>query len=123
MKAETAPDKVYIKKLVVPCKVGVFEEERQQPQNIVIDIEMACSLADAGNSDDLQKTVDYWEIKEQVTAFVAECEFKLLEPIAEHIAAVVLKNPSVTQVTVGIKKEKYAQQPVMGIEITRDRLG
>ena len=123
MNAKPASDKVYVKNLVLPCRVGVTEEERKQNQKIIIGIEMACSLAEAGASDDLQKTVDYWEIKEQVTQFVKQTELKLLEPIAEHIAAIALKNPNIIQVTVDIKKEKYAQQPVMGIQITRDRLG
>ncbi len=123
LRAKPTFDKVYVKNLVLPCRIGVYEEERKEKQNIVLDIEIFVDLTGAACSDDVQKTISYSEVQEQVTEFVAGTEFKLLETLAENIAALILKNPAVNHVTVGVKKEKYAKQPIMGIEITRDRLG
>ena len=116
-------DKVFIKNLVLPSKVGVTKEERSQKQNVIIDIEILCDLKPAGVTEDLSKSIDYAEIQEKVTAAVTNGEFKLLESLAQAVASIILKNPLASQVTVAAKKEKYGQKPVMGIEITRDRNG
>ncbi|MCW4010501.1 MAG: dihydroneopterin aldolase [Candidatus Bathyarchaeota archaeon] len=123
MNVKPKPDKVFVKNLVLPCSVGVYEEEQKTKQNVIIDIEISCSLAAAGASDELENTVDYATVQEKITHMVTTGQFKLLETLAENIASWILKNTSASQVTVTVKKEKYAKQPIMGIEITRDQLG
>ena len=116
-------DKVFIKNLFLPCNVGVSEEERAKKQNIIVDIEIKCDLSKAGSTDNINKTINYYEINEKVTSAVTRGEFKLLESLAETVALLVLKDPAALEVTVTVKKEKYAVNPAMGIEITRDRHG
>ena len=41
---------------------GVFEHERREGQEFVVDVELAVDLAPAGASDDLADTVNYGEI-------------------------------------------------------------
>ncbi len=116
-------DKIFVKNLIVPCRVGVTKEERKERQNIVIDIDIFSDLSLAGATEDLNNSIDYAEIQEKVTAVVINGEFKLLESLAQAVALLILKNPLTFQVTVAVKKEKYGQKPAMGIEITRDRNG
>ncbi len=116
-------DKIFVKNLIVPCRVGVTKEERKERQNIVIDIDIFSDLSLAGATEDLNNSIDYAEIQEKVTAVVTNGEFKLLESLAQAVALLILKNPLTFQVTVAVKKEKYGQKPAMGIEITRDRNG
>ena len=123
LKAEAVPDKIFVKNLVLPCSVGVSEEERRKKQNVVVDVEILCSLKHAGTSDNLRETISYSEVQDMVTEIVTKSEFKLLETLAENVAALILKNPNSCQVTISVKKEKYAMRPLMGIEIKRDRLG
>lgn len=116
-------DKVFVKNLVLSCKVGVTSEERSMKQNVIIDIEVFCDLVHAGVEDDLSKSINYFAVQERVTEFVTNGEFKLLESLAEGVASLILKNSLVSKVTVLVKKEKYAKEPIMGIEISRDRHG
>ncbi len=116
-------DKVFIKNLVLPCKVGVTQEERAKKQNVIVDIEILCDLSQAGKTDDITKSINYAQVQEQVTTAVTEGEFQLLERLAQTLATLILKDLLTSQVTVIIKKEKYATKPAMGIEITRDRNG
>lgn len=88
-----------------------------------MDIEIQCDLSQAAATDDLNKTINYYEIKEKVSAAVKGCEFKLLESLAETVASLVLNDPLTSGVTVVVKKEKYAVNPALGIEIKRDRHG
>jgi dihydroneopterin aldolase len=116
-------DKIFIKNLVLPCHVGLTEEERRQKQNVIFDIEISCDLRQAGATDDINQTVNYYEIKETILNTVEKEEIKLLEHLAETVATIVLKDPAALGVRVAIKKEKYASSPEMGIEISRDRHG
>ncbi len=116
-------DKVFIKNLVLPCNIGVSEEERAKKQNVIVDIEIRCDLSQAGITGDIVKTINYYEIKEKVSAGVTKDEFKLLETLAETVSSLVLEDPVASSVTVAVKKGKYAENPVLGIEITRDRNG
>ncbi len=116
-------DRVFVKNLFVPCKVGVSEEERLKKQNVVIDIAVFCDLSNAGTTDDLSKSISYSEIQEKTTNFVTSREFKLLESVAEGVASLILKNSLTSKVIVSIKKEKYANEPMMGIEISRNQYG
>ena len=118
---ETVKDKVFIKNLALPCTIGVTKEERNEKQNVIIDIEIFCDLRKAGTTDDLNKSINYAEIQEKVTSAVTGGEFKLLESLAQTIASLILKEPLAFQVTVAVKKEKYGKNPALGIEITRDR--
>jgi dihydroneopterin aldolase len=116
-------DKVFVKNLVIPCKVGVTEKERAKKQNVVVDLEVFCDLRKAGKADDLSKSVSYSELQEKVTGIVGNGEFKLLESLAEDVASLVLKDSIASRVVVTVKKEKYAKKPILGIEIARDRHG
>ena len=116
-------DKVFVKNLVVPCKVGVTQEERAKKQNVIVDIEVFCDLSQAGTTDDLNKSISYSEIQEKITDFITKGDFKLLESLAEGVVTQILNNSLASKVVVAVKKEKYAEKPIMGIEISRDRHG
>jgi len=116
-------DKVFIKNLILPCYIGVTSEERLKKQNVIFDIKIFCDLRKAGSSDDINQTVNYFEIKKNVEQSTAKSEFKLLERLAETVAEIVLRNQEVLAVKVAARKEKYSKSPEMGIEISRDRKG
>jgi FolB domain-containing protein len=116
-------DKVFVKNLVVPCKVGVTKEEKSKKQNIIVDIEVFCDLSHAGATDILSKSLSYSEIQEKVINAAANREYNLLESFAENLASLVLQSSVASRVVVTVKKEKYGKEPIMGIEITRDRHG
>jgi FolB domain-containing protein len=116
-------DKVFVKNLVVPCKVGVTKEEKSKKQNIIVDVEVFCDLSHAGASDVINKSISYIEIQEKIINAAANREFNLLESFAESVASLVLKSSVASRVVVTVKKEKYTKSPIMGIEITRDTHG
>ena len=116
-------DKVFVKNLVVPCNIGVTGEERLKKQNVIVDIEVFCDLSCAGATNDLSKSISYSEVQEKVTNLILNSEFKLLESLAEAVASLILKNSLASKVDVSVRKKKYAEKPMMGIEISRDRHG
>jgi dihydroneopterin aldolase len=116
-------DKIFIKNLILPCKVGVTDEERIKKQNVILDVEISCDLHRAGEADDFDQTIDYYTLMKDITTVVTQGEFKLLESIGEKVASLVLKDQRVLSVKLAVKKEKYSQNPVLGIEISREPHG
>lgn len=116
-------DKVYIKNLVVPCRVGVSERERSRRQGVIVSVQIFRDLREAGIADDLSKTVSYSEARQEIFDFVSGGEFRLLESVSEGIASLMLGSPEVTKVKVRVGKKKYSKSPSIGVEITRMQHG
>lgn len=95
---------------------GVAEAERQLGQRFVVDVSLSVDLAPAGRADDLALTVDYGTVYEQVRQVVEGPSFRLLEALAEHVAAVVLReHQRVVAVAVTVHKPSA---PIQGAATT-----
>lgn len=116
-------DSVFIRNLALYCKVGVPDEERRRKQEVVVDLTVYRDLREAGTSDELRNTTSYSQLKRNVSEFVSKGDFRLLEAVAEGVAAVVLVDSAVKRVTVRIRKRRLGTTPVVGVEITRHQRG
>ncbi|AOZ92788.1 dihydroneopterin aldolase [Paenibacillus crassostreae] len=84
---------------------GVFAEERKLGQRYYIDLELEMDLREAGEQDDLSKTVNYAEIHELVKDIVENKSFKLIEALGEVIASSLLDTyTSIYALTVKVTK-------------------
>ncbi len=91
---------------------GVLEAEQVKPQPFEVDFELYVDLAAAGQSDELQQTVDYAQVFQIVRQVVEEEHYKLLEAVAERLAQVLLEQfSSILEVAITVYKP---QAPVEG---------
>ena len=67
---------------------GVLPEEQSRPQPFEVDVELEVDLATAGQSDDLDDTVDYSAVSEAVSRVVKNERYQLLERLATRIGEV-----------------------------------
>jgi FolB domain-containing protein len=115
------PDRIFIENLRLSCSVGLSPAERGRPQDVLVDLSVFLDLESAGKADDVERSINYRELRERVSAFVSGKEFGLLESLAEGIAELSLRSPRVERVTVRVRKGKYSEEPSIGVEISRDR--
>ncbi|MEX2487913.1 MAG: dihydroneopterin aldolase [Pseudomonadales bacterium] len=87
---QVAMDIVYIKELEIETVIGIFEWERNIKQVVSIDLEMACDVRHAAQSDRIEDAVNYKSIAKRLIEFVEASEFQLIETLAERIADIVL---------------------------------
>ena len=85
-----ATDRIELRGLRVPGRVGVLDLERAQDQPLEIDLDLVVDLAAAAASDDLADTVDYGAVCARVTASVGEGHVDLLEHLTARVADAVL---------------------------------
>jgi dihydroneopterin aldolase len=83
---------------------GVYDDERAQGQEFVVDLTLRIDTAPAAASDDVIDTVHYGELAERVVALVGADPVNLLETLAARIAADALTDPRVEQAVVTIHK-------------------
>jgi dihydroneopterin aldolase len=83
---------------------GVYEFERAEGQDFLIDVELELDLATAAASDDVADTVHYGELAERLAAVVAGEPVNLVETLADRLLAVCLEDRRVQAATVTVHK-------------------
>ncbi len=83
---------------------GVLEEERATGQEFVIDVKITLDLRDAAAFDDVEKTIHYGDLAEEIAAAVRANPVDLIETVGERIAEVVLAHERATMVSVTVHK-------------------
>jgi dihydroneopterin aldolase len=99
-----SPDVIALTGLRVRGNHGVFDFERRDGQEFVVDAVLEISTAVAAASDDLADTVNYGELAQRLAAVVAGEPVNLLETLAARLAAQCLDDPRVDAATVTVHK-------------------
>jgi dihydroneopterin aldolase len=97
-------DRLAVRGLAIHGHHGVFEHERRDGQEFVIDLVLGVDTRVAARSDDLQDTVDYGTLVDEVRTAVADDPVDLIETLAQRIADVCLRNALVDTVEVTVHK-------------------
>ncbi len=85
-------DIVYLHGIEVDCVIGVWDWEREITQRISIDLDMGHDLQKAGETDDLEHTLNYKEVSKTINDFCVERKSKLVESLAAGIADILLNS-------------------------------
>ncbi len=99
-----ASDRITLTGLRAFAHHGVFDHERRDGQEFVIDVTAHLDLRGAAAHDELASTVHYGELAEQVVAAVEGDPVDLIETVAERVAGVVLRHGAVWQTEVTVHK-------------------
>ncbi len=117
---EVIMDKIIIKDLLVRGIIGLNEWERDKPQDSLINIVKFTPLEKAGETDDIQYSVNYRTITKKTITLVESNARLTVEALAEDIAKMCLEESNVQKVRVRIEKPgavRFAK--AVGVEIER----
>jgi len=117
-------DAILLRSFRVMAYCGVLDEEQARRQPFEINAEVVADLRVAGKSDDLNDTINYGVLGEQIAELVENSRFALLESFAQQVAELLLNDAKASQVTVEILKLRppMAQDlAASGVRITRNR--
>ena len=85
-------DRIFLRGMRFMACHGVLPHEREVPQPFEVDVEMGLDLRAAGESDDLDDTVNYAEVYDVVSTVLTVARKYLIEAIAEEIADDLLRD-------------------------------
>jgi len=98
-------DKIYIKDLEIFANHGYFQEEKKLGQKFILSFELDLDLSGAGEEDNLDKTVHYGILCEEIEKEFTKTSYDLIEKAAEEIVNfILLKYETVDKVKLKLKK-------------------
>lgn len=114
-------DALTIQGLIVQCRLGALEWEQTSPQEVRIDLELAIDAAKAAQRDDVNDALDYARLAAVVKTLVEGHSYRLMESMAEEIAALILREFPTPEVEVKVTKRALPGIESATVEITRGR--
>lgn len=97
-------DRIELRGLKVRGHHGVFDHERRDGQDFIIDITVWVDLAAAAATDDLADTVDYGGLATRAAEIVAGPPRNLIETVSAEIAEDVMSDERIHAVEVVVHK-------------------
>ena len=113
-------DRIIIRDLLARGVLGINDWEREQPQDILVNLTLFADLRRAAASDDIADTVNYRTITKAILAHVETSARYTVEALAGDIARLCLGQPGVVRVRVRVEKPgalRFARS--VGVEIER----
>ena len=100
---------------------GVTPEERANPQEIELDVELIVDCSKAAASDRLADTIDYDAAYRACEHIVTGRSFALLEALADACLLEMMADERVARATVRVRKPRFLDGATPEVEITRSR--
>lgn len=119
-------DQIIIKDLSARGIIGVNDDEREKPQEILINVVLFTDIRKAGKSDDLRDSVNYRTVAKSVLALAETAKRLTVEALATDIARLCLDHAGVEKVRVRVEKPgavRFSKAVGVEIERTREDLG
>ncbi len=113
--------KISIVDLEVVYHVGVPDQERAQPQRLLLTVELEADFTDAARSDGIADTIDYFAVTRRLLKFGEKREWKLIEKLAADLADMILAEFNPQAVTVEVKKFIIPQTRHVSVTLTKVR--
>ena len=115
-----AVDIIFLHDLRIETTIGIYDWERRIRQTVTLDLEMATDAARAAASDRIEDALDYKAIAKRVIEFVSGSEFRLVETLADRVAALVREEFPVPWVRLRLNK-KYAIRGATDVGVVVER--
>ena len=120
--AGAALDQIFIEGLTAQTVIGIYDNELRVPQAVVLDVTAGVPRALACDTDRIDDTLDYSQLRERILRLMAEHRVQLLEALAEQIAHIVLYEFRALWVRVRLAKpRKFDDVQAVGVLIERHR--
>ena len=119
----SSEDKIHIRNLHADVLIGIYPEEKEIQQPVVINITLITDCALPARTDNIEDAVDYSLIHDEVFNHLHSTQYDLIETLAENVASICLKDTRIRRCTVSVDKPdalEYAES--VAIEITRSNV-
>ena len=115
--------KITIVDLELFLHIGVTDEERAQPQRLLLTVDMEFDFSTAAVSDRLSRTIDYFAVAQRLLKYAEGRSWKLVEKLASDVADDVLAQFQPQSVMVEVKKFAVPQAAYVSVSLTRNSRG
>lgn len=117
-------DRIQLRGVRLQVRVGVPDEERATPQQIIVDADLDWDIRAAAAEDDFSETIDYAAVRNTLDEVASAQPWRLIETIAERMAAALLDQYPTPRVRILLKKPEALRAwgvDYPAVEIVRER--
>ena len=114
-------DTILIEQLELSAHIGVPDEERVKAQRLAVSLRLELARDFRELNDDIAKTVDYFAVCTAIKALATARPRRLIETLAEEIAAIVLRDFVVAAVEVELRKFILPDTAFVAVQLRRER--
>ncbi len=115
-------DKIIIRDLLARGCIGIGEQERERPQDILINVALFYDSRRAAESDNIADCVNYAAMAKRLLKAVEGNQRKTVEALARDLADICLEHELVLKVQLRVEKTSIVRfAGAVGIEIEREK--
>jgi dihydroneopterin aldolase len=115
-------DIIHINDLICFAKIGITKEERSFTQKVSLSFKIATDFKKSANSKDINDTVNYVTVANEVKSFVEERTWTLVEELSENVVSFVFEHfPTTTTIALTSFKFCVPDTSAVGVTIVRNR--
>ncbi|MGP1396364.1 MAG: dihydroneopterin aldolase [Inquilinaceae bacterium] len=116
--------RLFVRDLLVEAEIGVHAHETGRRQRVRLNLDLDVDETGSLVADDIDSVVSYEPLVEAARALAAAGHTKLVETLAERLAAQCLRDPRVRLVRVRVEKlDVFPDAASVGVEIERGQPG
>ena len=115
-------DKIFVKDLLLRCIIGLNDWERENKQDVIINLTLYTDMRKAGQTDSGEDILNYRTITKAIIAYVEASGHFLVEALATEIARICVVEHAAQRAIVSLQKPgalRFAKS--VGVEIERTR--
>lgn len=105
------PYSIHINQLVLDLIVGIHPHERENKQTIYLDLIATPRNQNAGQSDEIEETINYQTLAQTIKHTAEASQFFLLEKLGEHLIDTLIKEPQFSFKFIQLTLSKTEIQP------------
>ncbi len=110
--------KIRIKNLRARAVIGVHEWEKNEAQDVMINLTIHYAGEKASKTDRIADTQDYQRLADRVVAEVEKTRFELVERLAAFILEIVMDHPIAQKAEVEIDKPAALRRIADSVSVT-----
>lgn len=111
---------IEIRRLKVKTHIGVPDEERAEPQELLVTVKVVPRVAFSAAGDDIEQTIDYAALAEGLKVLALAKPRNLIETLASDIADLVLGHPLAASVEVTVEKFILPDTECVAVRLSRE---
>lgn len=112
-------DRIDIRGLGLVSHIGVPEDERAVPQRLEADVTLWPAAPLSGLGEDIDRTINYYEVALACRDEALRCERKLIETLAEDFCRLLLQRWPLAMVRVRLHKFILPDTQAVSVTLTR----
>lgn len=114
--------KISIVDLEVFYCVGVTDEERANPQRLLLTVDMGFDITSAALSDRIERTIDYYAVCQKLLTHGEGRSWKLLERLVSNLCDIILADYKPQSVSVTVKKFIIPEARYVSVQLAKTRV-